>query len=136
MAPTDISRKLTIGKRREETGTATAGSPDWALVTAIIGLTLFGLIFVFSSSFAVGQRVFGDPQYFAIRQLAGAGIGLVAFILFSYLDYRRLRAWSPLFMIIAILGLMAVLVPGIGVEQNGARRWQLGLLPEGKRSAM
>ena len=89
----------------------------------MLALTLIGLVFVFSSSFAVGQELFGDPRHFAIRQLQGAGLGAIAFLLLARLDYRRLRAFSPLFMIVAVVGLMAVLVPGIGIEQNGARRW-------------
>lgn len=130
MARADVLRMPTIGRRREEAGRAVASSPDWALVAAIFGLTLLGLVFVFSSSFAVGQQLFGNPRFFAMRQLQGAGIGALAFLVLAYLDYRRLRAWSPLFMAMAILGLMAVLVPGIGVEQNGARRWvQFGSAP-------
>ena len=123
MARADVLRMPTIGRRREEAGRAVASSPDWALVAAIFGLTLLGLIFVFSSSFAVGQQLFGNPRFFAMRQLQGAGIGALAFLLLAYIDYRRLRAWSPLFMAMAVLGLMAVLIPGIGVEQNGATRW-------------
>src|SRR2546430_5124983 len=38
-------------------------------------------------------------------------------------DYRRLRVVSPLLMLAAILGLVAVLLPGIGVDRNGAARW-------------
>jgi cell division protein FtsW len=111
-------------------GRRTAGSPDWALVATILALTLLGLVFVFSSSFAVGQQLFDDPRHFAMRQLQGAGIGVLAFLLLARLDYRRLRLFSPLIMIVAVLALMAVLVPGIGVEQNGARRWiQVGSAP-------
>ena len=111
-------------------GRRAAGSPDWALIATILTLTLIGLIFVFSSSFAVGQQLFGDPHYFATRQLQGAALGAIAFLFFARLDYRRLRAFSPLIMIVAVVGLMAVLVPGIGVEQNGARRWlQFGSAP-------
>ncbi len=107
----------------EAVGRRAAGSPDWALIATVLALTLIGLVFVFSSSFAVGQELFGDPHHFAIRQLQGAGLGAIAFVALARLDYRRLRAFSPLFMIVAVVGLMAVLVPGIGVEQNGARRW-------------
>ena len=111
-------------------GRRAAGSPDWALVAGILALTLIGLIFVFSSSFAVGQQLFNDPHYFATRQLQGAALGAIAFLFFARLDYRRLRAFSPLIMFVGVLGLMAVLIPGIGIEQNGARRWlQFGSAP-------
>ncbi|PZC49964.1 MAG: cell division protein FtsW [Chloroflexi bacterium] len=111
-------------------GRRAAGSPDWALIATVLTLTLLGLVFVFSSSFAVGQQLFDDPRHFALRQLQGAAMGSLAFLFFARIDYRRLRAFSPLIMIVAVLALMAVLVPGIGLEQNGARRWiQVGSAP-------
>lgn len=119
-----------VGKLAEETGHRAAGSPDWALIAAVMTLTLVGLIFVFSSSFAVGEQLFGDPRFFAKRQLLGAGIGAVAFVFFALLDYRRLRAWSPLIMAGAVLLLLAVITPGVGHSQNGAQRWiQFGSAP-------
>jgi cell division protein FtsW len=46
------------------------------------------------------------------------------------IDYRILMRLSPLLMLGALIGLAAVLLPGIGFEQNGARRWvALGPLP-------
>ena len=87
-------------------GRRAAGSPDWALIATILTLTLIGLIFVFSSSFAIGQQLYGDPHYFATRQLQGAGLGAIAFLFFARLDYRRLRAFSPLIMIVGVVGLM------------------------------
>ena len=59
----------------EAVGRRAAGSPDWALIATVLALTLLGLVFVFSSSFAVGQELFGDPHHFAIRQLQGGGAG-------------------------------------------------------------
>lgn len=120
----------TVGRLAEETGRREAGAPDWPLIATIVALTLIGLIFVFSSSFAVGERLYGNPQYFAGRQLMGAAFGAVAFLVFASIDYRRLRRLSPLIMAIAVLMLLAVIMPGVGVEQNGARRWiQFGSAP-------
>lgn len=113
-----------------EAGQREANSPDWLLIGAVIALTVIGLVFVFSASVAVGQQLFGDPRYFAVRQLTGAVVGLIAFVALARFDYQRLRTWSPLILLIAIIALIAVLMPGIGVEQNGARRWmQIGPLP-------
>ena len=130
MARADAFGVPLIGERHERAAAGPAGSPDWTVVGAVLALTLIGLVFVFSASFAVGQQLHGDPRYFATRQLMGAGIGLIGFVLLARLDYRRLRRPSPLLMLASVLGLFAVLLPGIGVEQNGARRWlQIGGLP-------
>ena len=123
MARVDAFRVPVIGRRADEAGRQIADAPDWPLIATIIALTLIGLIFVFSSSFAVGQQLYGDPRYFATRQLAGAGMGAIGFVVLALVDYRRLRTLSPLIMALAVLGLLAVLIPGVGVEQNGARRW-------------
>lgn len=107
-----------------------AGSPDWLLIGGVLGLTLVGLIFVFSASVAVGQQTYGDPHYFATRQTAGAAIGLIAFLALARLNYRRLRGISPLILLAAVVLLIAVLLPGIGLERNNAQRWiQVGSLP-------
>ena len=43
--------------------------------------------------------------------------------LFSLIDYHKLIDWVPWFYGFFLLGLMAVLVPGIGHKALGARRW-------------
>jgi cell division protein FtsW len=91
---------------------------------------VLGLIIVYSSSFALGLLAFNDANYFVIRQAIWAAIGIGMLLTLMRIDYRWLRAVSPLLMLVAILGLMAVLVPGIGIAQQGARRWiALGPLP-------
>ena len=49
--------------------------------------------------------------------------GAVAMWLLMKSDYRQLRVISPLLMLGALLSLAAVLVPGVGLESNGATRW-------------
>ena len=105
-------------------------APDYALFAVVAALVVLGLIAVYSSSYALGYLQYGDPNYFVRRQAVAAAAGLVGLLLVMNLDYRRLMRPSPLLMLAAILGLGAVLVPGIGVEQNGATRWvALGALP-------
>ena len=107
-----------------------AAAPDWVLIGAVIVLSFIGLVFVFSSSFAISLELHSDTRYFATRQLIGAAIGLAVFIICSRINYTFWRRLSPLIMGAAILLLLAVLVPGIGSEQNGATRWiQFGSLP-------
>jgi cell division protein FtsW len=86
-------------------------------------LLVAGLLTVYSASFAVGYVEFGDANYFVIRQGMYAIAGLVALVYFMRLDYRQLRHVAAPIMVIALLGLLAVLIPGVGVERNGARRW-------------
>ncbi|MCI0890643.1 MAG: putative lipid II flippase FtsW, partial [Chloroflexi bacterium] len=62
-------------------------------------------------------------NYFVFRQAIWAAIGVAGMLVLMRIDYRWLRAISPLLMLVAIVGLVAVLVPGIGLERNGAQRW-------------
>jgi len=86
-------------------------------------LVLTGMLTVYTSSFAVGYVEYGSTNYFVVRHAFYAIAGLGALFYFMRLDYRQLHGIAAPMMFIALLGLLAVLVPGIGVERNGARRW-------------
>lgn len=105
-------------------------APDYALLAVVAMLVVLGLVFVYSSSYALGYAQFGDANYFIRRQALFAAAGAVGLVITMNLDYHHLRALSPLLMLAALVGLAAVLVPGIGIESNGARRWiQVGTFP-------
>jgi cell division protein FtsW len=99
------------------------GPPDYMLLVAAAMLVITGLLAVYTSSFAVGYHEFGDTNYFVGRQAVFALLGVIAMVVFMRLDYNRLRAWSVPMLLLALAGLIAVLVPGLGVERNGAARW-------------
>jgi len=100
------------------------------MLVVVGALVLLGLVIVYSASFALGIVAFDDSHYFVVRQGMWALIGLGLLVGLMRMDYRLLRYLSPLLMLAALVGLAAVLVPGIGIEQNGASRWlALGPLP-------
>lgn len=86
-------------------------------------LLIAGLLAVYSASFAIGYHEFGDTNYFVARQAIYALAGVGAMVVFMRMDYNRLRALSVPMLLIALLGLLAVLIPGIGDDRNGASRW-------------
>ncbi len=105
-------------------------NPDIIIIAAVGLLVVMGLLAVYSSSFALGLLEFGDENYFVVRQVMFAVLGATAMWLLMKTDYRRLRWLSPLLMLAAMVGLFAVLMPGIGVERNGAARWvSIGPIP-------
>jgi cell division protein FtsW len=106
------------------------GQPDYIIFGLVIGLVILGLLAVYSSSFVLGLFAFNDANYFVIRQAMLAVVGVAMMFVLMRMDYRWLRAVSPLLMLGSIVLLVAVLVPGIGVESNGAQRWiAIGPLP-------
>ena len=113
---------MTEGSGRRA-GSATAGPPDYLLLVAAAMLIIAGMLAVYSSSFAVGYHEFGNTNYFVTRQAIFALIGMAAMVFFMRMDYNRLRMLSLPMMLVALVALVLVLVPGIGVERNGAARW-------------
>jgi cell division protein FtsW len=91
------------------------------LVLVTLALVAFGLVMVYSASSARALLGSDDPAYYLKRQAIYAVAGLVALVLLSRTDYRRLRhAAGPLLLASFVL-LVAVLAVGTAV--NGARRW-------------
>jgi cell division protein FtsW len=91
------------------------------LVLVTLGLVAFGLVMVYSASSARAALAADDPAYYLKRQSVYAFAGVVALVLLSRMDYRRLRfAVAPL-----LLGSFALLVAVLvlGTPVNGARRW-------------
>lgn len=99
---------------------------DVTLIVAVSVLLLFGLLMVYSASIALadGPRYASYGRYyFVIRHGSFMAIGVVAALLTLCMP---LTVWQklavPLFLF-CLLMLVVVLVPGIGREVNGARRW-------------
>ena len=94
------------------------------LLTAFVGLTLFGLVMVLSASSVSSLHQFDQSPFYQFkRQLAWAAVGAIAFVITSRLDYRVLRRFAGPLMVLCFLLLIALLIPGIGLNRNGSTRW-------------
>jgi cell division protein FtsW len=99
---------------------------DPALVWSAVLLGSIGLVMVYSASISMAEaeRFTGFmPTYFLVRHAAYLAIGLAcAAALFKVPVWLWQRA-SPWLFVLGILLLVIVLIPGVGHEVNGARRW-------------
>ncbi len=86
-------------------------------------LLAIGLVMVYSSSFAYAQVSFNDPEYYFKRQFCYTLLGMVAMLMGYKLDLNWLRRNSKFLMILALGLLFLVLLPKVGREVGGARRW-------------
>jgi cell division protein FtsW len=94
------------------------------LRTATFCLLALGAVMVYSASSGTSLLAqSGDSSYYLKRYLLTAVIGVVAMGYFSRHGLELVRRLTPIVMIVALAGLFIVLVPGIGVTANGARRW-------------
>ncbi|CAG9621013.1 putative lipid II flippase FtsW [Sutcliffiella rhizosphaerae] len=96
---------------------------DWILIAAIVLLCTYGLIMVYSAGMLLGYERHGDYAYFFNRQKDWLIIGIPVFIFAIITNYRIYDKLTPIFVGGIILGLLLVLIPFIGVEVNGSRRW-------------
>lgn len=101
---------------------ARMGLDPWFCL-AVTALLAWGLVMVASASVAQAQKLTGEPFYFFYRQLAFAAMGG----LFAWAAFRvPMHQWerkSGLLAVGGLLLLLIVLIPGIGVKVNHARRW-------------
>ncbi len=96
---------------------------DVWLLLVTLSLCGVGLIMVYTASEAVAYSYYGNPGYFFERQLLWLALGLVGLFVCSRIDYHRWRDVFPWLAAVTLVLLVAVMVPHIGVQIQGAQRW-------------
>ncbi len=95
---------------------------DWILLIAALATTVFGSMLVWSASRA-DMASPGDPQSYLKRHVINIVIGLALGWFASRLDYRWLRAYTPIIYGASVILLLMPFVPGLGTTIAGARAW-------------
>ena len=93
------------------------------LYTATLCLLALGAVMVYSASSAESLLTTGDSSYFLKRYLIFGAIGLAALHFLSRYGLKHVRHFTPLLLGGSFFLTMAVMVPGVGISVNGARRW-------------
>ena len=95
---------------------------DWILLVAAFATTVYGSMLVWSASKA-DMASPTDPQSYLKRHLINVAIGVALGFIASRLDYRWLRAYTPLIYGLSLFLLILPFVPGVGARIAGARAW-------------
>ena len=95
---------------------------DWILLIAAFALSLMGSLLVWSASRA-DLASESDPQSYLKRHLINIGVALVLGFIASRINYRLLRAYTPVVYVASMILLLVPFVPGLGVTIAGARAW-------------
>jgi cell division protein FtsW len=120
VAPRSATRPPGRAARRS----AVAGAGAERLLTgAVLALVSFGVVMVYSTSSATALLNDGDPLGMVTRQVAYAVVGLGAYAVFARMSPEGMRRLGPPALAIAGFLLLVVLVPSIGMQVNGSRRW-------------
>jgi cell division protein FtsW len=94
------------------------------LRTATLCLIAFGAIMVYSASSGTTLLAQGgDSSYYLKRYLASAVVGMFVLAALSRSSLGAVRRVTPILLFASIAGLVIVLLPGFGLDANGAKRW-------------
>lgn len=96
---------------------------DPVLVSAVVGLMAFGVLMVYSASSYNARVNYGNEYYYMFKQLIGVVLGLIAMTACALADYHVLRKLRYVILAVSFVMLVAVFIPGVGVENYGAKRW-------------
>ena len=122
--------------------TTTRGRWDAITPLAIAGLSLFGVAFIYSAQFSAPHG--GSAHWIGVRwlfeafpllsedwfkQLLFLGVGGLLYLTVSLIDYRFWLNLVHWFYLASIITLVLVLIPGVGNEVYGSRRWLFGIQP-------
>ena len=97
--------------------------PANVILCLITTLLVVGIIMVYSTSSA--KFIKGDQalNLVFIKHVFWVSIAFTGMLIIMKIDYHSWQKYSNLIFVIALICLVAVLIPGIGSVINGARRW-------------
>jgi cell division protein FtsW len=102
---------------------AVGSKADPWLLSVTVFLVGLGIVMIYSASAIRAQERFGDPTFFLKKQAIWAALGLLAMVWAVTWDLKRFQRVTPILFLVSLLLLLLVLVPGVGMKINGARRW-------------
>lgn len=114
----------TVKKRTRSNTLAKDRSMDTAFLLIVLVLLAFGLIMVFSASYAYALNYEGDSFYYIKKQGFFAVLGIIGMLVISRIDYRFFKKFWPVIYGIGIALLVCVFIPGLSVStETGVSRW-------------
>jgi cell division protein FtsW len=120
--------KASAGKGRPKPGSGIAAAVQQMptatlLLITVTLLCIFGLVMVGSASSVISISLYGTPWAILVREAMWMAVGGLVLFLAIRFDYRKLRRWSPLLLLVTFGLLCVVLVPGLGLHVEGSSRW-------------
>ncbi len=96
---------------------------DPLIFVSMILLCGLGILALYFCSRNRGLELKGDSLYFVKRQLFCLVVGFAAFFSFVSMSMATVKKLLPFMVVGTVLLCLLTLVPGLGVNANGARRW-------------
>lgn len=124
-------KKITPIKTNIETSKATqkitklqsTSKIDMPLLIVVLMLVALGIVMVLSASAPSALSNYDDSYLFVKKQAGAAILGFAVMLALSKINYKIYKKFYKIIYIFSVAILFTVLIPKIGVENNGARRW-------------
>ena len=115
---------MTTNKTKKKFSKFANNQLDFILLITVILLLSLGLIMVLSASSPTSLAETGDDSYsYFSKQAIFAVVGIIFMLIISKIDYRYWKKFYKIAYIVSIILLLMVVIPKIGVEAGGAKRW-------------
>lgn len=99
------------------------GSLDITLICAVVALVLLGIVMVHSAGSYYCKVHYGNAFTYTYKQIVGAVLGLMVMTACAFTDYHILQKLRYPVLVLSYALLVLVFIPGVGIENYGARRW-------------
>lgn len=96
---------------------------DVSIAIIAIGLSLVGLVFIYSASSYNAELQTGDSYHYVKTQGVAVVLGIALMMFFSSVQIEKIEKWGYVAYVLCLALLALVFVPVIGVESYGAKRW-------------
>ena len=114
-------------RRRSKTRSASEKKSAFSLEKIFLFTTVFlsilGLFFIFEASTTESYRLVGHQYHFLKQQSIALFLGLIALFVTQKWPFSFWQKTAGLWFIAGLTLLFLVLIPGFGIELNGAKRW-------------
>lgn len=96
---------------------------DYGLLIAVLLLSIFGIVMIYSASYIWAEYKFHNPFKFVMNQSIFFILGIIFMYIISKIDYDWYLKKVNMILLLCIILLILVLIPGIGTVRNGSRSW-------------
>ncbi len=96
---------------------------DNTLLLTVLTLLSIGLVMMTSASISIADETMNSPLHYLQKQSVFIAVGLLCGAVLFTVSLEHWERFSPLLLLMGFILLILVLIPGIGIEVKGSRRW-------------
>src|SRR5574344_23164 len=96
---------------------------DKWLFLAVVIISLFGIVMIYSASFVWANYKFNDSFKYLKAQSLFFIVGLILMVILKNVDYHLYKKYANKILLVCFILLVLVLIPFIGKLRNGSRSW-------------